>query len=995
MALKLVRRKPSSNRSNADVTDHDTTDLGPQSEPPPHDSVAFCREMLPLTSRTFALNVPMLPAPLGDIVAMAYLLCRVADTVEDEAAIPAAVRVDLLTELSSLVALPEDWQGGSATWAERACRLLDDGTATDQVRLVAGLPVLLDDLAGRPRAVRKLVQACVRDMTSGMAETVLRRPDRSCGLEDLDEVLGYCDIVAGTVGTMLTGLFAWHSGAVAAVLPELEPRAAAFGRVLQLTNIVKDVRVDLDSGLCWLPRSVLADCGIDSPDQLRDPALATQARGVLRRMIAATHRELLEALAYLESLPTSEVGIRRFCVAPLLMAVLTLRKLWADKDGFGASSVKISRRAVHAALVTTSVCAARPVVLGTLVNVLRRPLPRPLPPHSAFESSAVTEGRSIDEAIAATVTLLAKTQAPSGSWPADYGSMPVSLALHVITCYAVGAMPDDTACAHLEQQLRACQNPDGGWGHGVGSSSVVPVSVLCYAALRLLGVAANEPRLRRGRAWFLRHGGALVMPPWGNIFLAVLGACDWKRLSCSFIPEMWLLPRWLPMHPDRMWRCPRPVLASMSWLCARRAVIEDNAVLRELREELYTTPYQDVDWGSTGRSRSWVLKAVCATYEAHPSRTLRERAMATALDLIEHENRSSNHVGHDLIPTALDTLVWHFARPGGEEITAHIKRLGWDEPNGIKPFESRDTSFTVQALVESRHPGARQTLLDTSGFLVCDQHRPEHRSRGNTDETAEALKAILVLDVQGIAAENTFQHSPGIIDLLLSTQNPDGGWPRCVSAEGPAWLEKLDSSNVLDNFVLDSSTVEATSSCTTALRSYRARHPECRYLGALGRAIAQGEEYLLRTQRADGSWAGLWSAYFTYGTWLGVRGLFESRDPRATTAADRACEFLLAHQRADGGWGETIDDSGHHHYIHAATSQAAVTSWALLALVNAGRATSPAVRNATAFLLRTQQPDGDWPDQRIPGAMPRYAAPHNSVFPLWALSAVVNARESS
>jgi farnesyl-diphosphate farnesyltransferase len=217
----------------------------------------------------------------------------------------------------------------------------------------------------------------------------------------MEEVLGYCDIVASTVGRMLTGLFAWHSGGVAAALPALEPRAAAFGRVLQLTNIIKDVRADLDAGRCWLPRSVLADCGIDSPEQLRDPALVTRARGALRRMIEAAHRELIEAVAYVEALPTSDAAIRRFCVAPLLMAVLTLRKLWAARDVFGTEPVKISHRAVKTALFVTRASAARPAALASMFAVLRQPLPGPLPPHGARESTpAIEPERTVEEAVA-------------------------------------------------------------------------------------------------------------------------------------------------------------------------------------------------------------------------------------------------------------------------------------------------------------------------------------------------------------------------------------------------------------------------------------------------------------------------------------------------------------------------------------------------------------------------------------------------------------------
>src|ERR1700679_59846 len=46
--------------------------------------------ILPLVSRTFALTIPQLPGALHGVVANAYLLCRIADTIEDDAALSAA-----------------------------------------------------------------------------------------------------------------------------------------------------------------------------------------------------------------------------------------------------------------------------------------------------------------------------------------------------------------------------------------------------------------------------------------------------------------------------------------------------------------------------------------------------------------------------------------------------------------------------------------------------------------------------------------------------------------------------------------------------------------------------------------------------------------------------------------------------------------------------------------------------------------------------------------
>ena len=40
--------------------------------------------ILPGVSRTFALTIPVLPGHLAEVVTNAYLLCRIADTIEDD-----------------------------------------------------------------------------------------------------------------------------------------------------------------------------------------------------------------------------------------------------------------------------------------------------------------------------------------------------------------------------------------------------------------------------------------------------------------------------------------------------------------------------------------------------------------------------------------------------------------------------------------------------------------------------------------------------------------------------------------------------------------------------------------------------------------------------------------------------------------------------------------------------------------------------------------------
>ena len=58
------------------------------------DDDAYQDEILQHVSRTFALTIPELPAPLCRVVGNAYLLCRIADTIEDDKTLPAEAKRD-------------------------------------------------------------------------------------------------------------------------------------------------------------------------------------------------------------------------------------------------------------------------------------------------------------------------------------------------------------------------------------------------------------------------------------------------------------------------------------------------------------------------------------------------------------------------------------------------------------------------------------------------------------------------------------------------------------------------------------------------------------------------------------------------------------------------------------------------------------------------------------------------------------------------------------
>ena len=184
-------------------------------------------------SRTFALTIPELPDALREVVGNAYLLCRIADSIEDEPALTFRQKRGFASRLVDVI---EGREEAAAFGAELAA-LLSPSTTEDERNLVANTQTVVRITMGFRETQRRALKRCVRIMTDGMSE--FQRMDTSAGLKDLRLLDRYCYVVAGVVGEMLTDLFCHYSSEIEARRDALLPLAVSFGQGLQMTNILK------------------------------------------------------------------------------------------------------------------------------------------------------------------------------------------------------------------------------------------------------------------------------------------------------------------------------------------------------------------------------------------------------------------------------------------------------------------------------------------------------------------------------------------------------------------------------------------------------------------------------------------------------------------------------------------------------------------------------------------------------------------------------------
>lgn len=326
------------------------------------------RALLPRVSRTFALGIKLLPARLELPVRLGYLLCRIADTLEDDLALPAARKAELL---DAFMACFDDPAGADA-FPAYAAELTTSADYLDLVRANGGVFALLRRLDAPTQAI---LRRWIAEMVSGMRAFVLEHP-HGIRLASLAEFKRYCYYVAGTVGHLLTDLWHRHSHVVDdRVYARLLPDCEAFGEALQAVNILKDVAWDAEhENAIYVPADLLAAQG-SGHDSILVAERRAANHAALGPLVALARDDVERSLRYIESLPLSALRIRLFCVLPVLFAVATLREIErSDAMLVPGGGVKIARAEVKALMLAAGTTLTNPALRALVARVRDRPL---------------------------------------------------------------------------------------------------------------------------------------------------------------------------------------------------------------------------------------------------------------------------------------------------------------------------------------------------------------------------------------------------------------------------------------------------------------------------------------------------------------------------------------------------------------------------------------------------------------------------------------------
>lgn len=667
------------------------------------------------------------------------------------------------------------------------------------------------------------------------------------------------------------------------------------------------------------------------------------------------------------------------------------------------------------------------------------PAPRPTAPSTP--SRAHLRGRACHHERAAARLL--SLQERAGGWEGEVVWSPVVTAQVVITHRITGQAGDARRRRLILRHFATTQRADGGWGLHPASASYRFVTTLVYVAARLLDEPPVSPMLARARAWLdAAPDDVYALPSWGKFWLFLLGLYSRDGLNpCP--PELFLLPDWVPVAPNRLYCYTRHLYLGMAALSAGPQH-DLGALGASLRAELglggqdparhrhrlaSTDAY--VPPGPALRLAYGAMRAAGPAWRRLPGAdALRRRALARCLDRIDAEQRTSQSQGLTPVSGVLHAIaLWRAGRPEAAGALDALETWAWEDEDGGRRYAGTrsstwDTAFAVQALLaagEVPHGGApalrrahaRLLATQTTTELPDDADIGRQSVLGGwsftdgahrwpvSDCTAESLSAVLRCEaVPGlIPAANRLppRRLEQAVAFLLSRQNSDGGFGSYERRRGGRFLERLNPSEMFGGCMTEHSYVECSASALHALHDVLALAPTGPRLdlAAACRAAGRARAFLLRRQQVDGSWPGFWGVNCVYGTWYAVTALRAAGLTPEHPSLQWAAHWVRSVQRADGGWGEHSAGLRTGRYVPAASSLVITTSWAVLALAaaeaGAGGTPSAAAARGAAWLASRQQADGDWPRDSVNGAFFGSALDYrlyNTLFPTWALARV-------
>jgi squalene-hopene/tetraprenyl-beta-curcumene cyclase len=638
-------------------------------------------------------------------------------------------------------------------------------------------------------------------------------------------------------------------------------------------------------------------------------------------------------------------------------------------------------------------------------------------------AAADPELADIERVVAKATQGLLALQRPDGHFVFELEADVSIPAEYILFKHFFGEPADAGLEAKIASYIRRQQAAHDGWPLFTDGAFNISSSVKAYFALKTVGDSPEADHMRRARAAILAHGGAVNTNVFTRSLLALFGLVPWRSVPVMPV-EIMLLPRWFPFHVTKISYWGRTVLIPLMVVNALkpRAVNPRQVTI----DELFVEPPEKVrHWpGAPHQKFPWTtlfagIDKVLRWSEPYFPKKMRKRAIDKAVAFVEERLNGEDGLGAIYPAMAysammFQTLGYPRTDPKMVQILNAIDKLlvvGDDEAY-CQPCVSPvwDTGLACHALMEA---GGDETVPRVGAALawlkplqVTDVagdwavQRPHVRPGGWAFQYANAHypdlddTAVVAMAMDRAAgAETTYKESIARArEWIEGLQSANGGWGAFDSDNDREYLNYIPFAD--HGALLDPPTEDVTARCLSMLG-------QLGETSATSPAVARGVDYLLRTQRQDGSWFGRWGMNYIYGTWSVLCAFNAIKLDPQSESVQKAVAWLKTIQNEDGGWGEggesyAMDYAGYR----PAPSTASQTAWALLGLMAAGRVDDVALTAGARYLARSQAEDGFWQEERFTATgfprvfFLRYHG-YSKFFPMWAMARYRNLKKGN
>ena len=559
------------------------------------------------------------------------------------------------------------------------------------------------------------------------------------------------------------------------------------------------------------------------------------------------------------------------------------------------------------------------------------------------------------------------------------------------------------------RSILARQLPDGGFNIYAEGPSELNATVKAYTALKLAGLAYDDPNLSRARERILALGGLQKANSYVKINLSLFGLYP-REHTPVIAPEFMLLGKFI--YEMSSWT--RAIVIPLSIVHAMnpQRPVPQGFDLKEL-----VVPGVPFEFPNNEGFFSWrnlFIKAdkFLRFWERHGSRSLRQKAIRRAEQWMLERTRYTDGVAAIYPPMmyvimALDLLGYPKDHPDVVEAEQQFFNLLVNDERGFffQPCFSVvwDTAIVAYVLGESGL-APLHALTRCADWLLTKEvrrkgdwsvKRPNVEPSGWYFEFANEFypdiddSAQVLLALQHSPASSASSHEACVrraVNWLLAMQSKDGGW---AAFDVDNNWEALSYVPFADhNAMLDPTCPDITGRVLEGLLASGVKrdHP----------AVRRGVEFLKRAQEVDGSWYGRWGVDYIYGTFLALRGLQAAGESDREAYILRAGEWLRSIQNADGGWGESCASYDQHTFVPA-KSTPSQTAWAILGLLAGGDTTSHSLQKGIEYLMETQKADGSWDEALstgtgFPGVFYLKYHLYRNSFPVLAMATYLKTR---